>query len=144
MPGLLALAIFMASLVIVVQNVAMERPSEAGVNERAVVERYQAFVFHAAQYMQANPGATGVIYWNTIKTAGPAGIQAAEMPPDWRIVADGGSYVTCTTFPDKFTAGRIDLLLLAREEKINPVGDKLVVGQPGNTASLISEGAKCD
>lgn len=145
MPGAFLIFAFMGALALSVQHLAATQTSTIGVDQANYVGKYKTFLFYADQYMKANPTASGPIYWATIKTVGPAGVQATVFPSDWRIVATGtGSYVTCTSFPDNYTASGINLPLANRPEKVTPSSGYLVVGDPSNPSALATEAVKCD
>ncbi len=109
------------------------------------VSLYLVFVRHAAEYMEANPAASGTFYWSTIASAQdlPASLSSINMPSTWRIVADGTSYVLCADMRYPETPSRLGRVLAGRTEKVNPVSGKWVVGDPADTATLTTEAAKC-
>lgn len=108
-------------------------------------ELYRKFVQHAVEYMMANPGANGTFYWSAIASGLklPPSMANAGMPPDWRIVANGTSYVLCTEMRNDETPARIKRLIAERPEQVNRVSSKWVVGDPVNHTELTSEAAKC-
>lgn len=154
MPGVLATVVFLLGMFFVgiytsmsVSNQQLVQPGH--LNESAYIGKYRMFAMYAADYMAANPTATGPIYWATISAAvAPPSSQQAVMPPDWRIVTSGGSYYLCTSFPDLATALPINGLLATTsspsQSLVQVDSSHLVIGDPTQTASLATEATLCN
>lgn len=107
--------------------------------------KFQMFMRVAHKYMQANPTASGTIYWATFKTSAPPSAQTVSMPDTWKIVSTGGSYVICTEFASRRAAAMPGQLLEDKPVKlVHLPSGKIVVSDPaaGETA-METEAAKC-
>lgn len=148
MQGAFLIMVLLSGLVLAVNQPGMlaTQPEVDKAAQINYLHKYQDFVRYSHAYMKANPSATGSVFWASIKTAGPAAVQDATYPADWKLVADGsGGFVICTPFPDKQTAVGIERHLLGeRTEKAVPVNtNKVVIGDPANPSGLATEAAKC-
>ena len=149
MPGFLAslvlvLAVFMFGIKSDMSVMKQQLVPAGHLGRTGYIGKYRAFVFYAAQYMAANPNASGTFFWSTISSLGPTGAKNAIMPSDWKVVAVSGSYTICTSFPDLETAAPI-VGVFQNSSSLVPVNStQYVLGNSSNLSSLTASAAQCN
>lgn len=146
MPGLVSIFFFLSGVVMITSLQASFPVSQISNSqgwERSIFQKYRTFVSVAHDYMRANPTFSGSAYWGTLSAKAPPSLLAVPMPADWKIIANGTSYVICTPMPSAAVAELGKHLESGPYALLKANTNKLVVGKPEDAVAAQLEADKC-